>query len=77
MGASFRNVGEILELSGCDLLTISPNLLADLARRVFHEARDRKPAPRAQPRAIAKAWHWMRRNSDTFRTRCHGYRENC
>ena len=25
MGASFRNVGEILELAGCDLLTISPN----------------------------------------------------
>src|SRR3954454_15596860 len=30
MGASFRNVGEIMELAGCDLLTISPNLLAQL-----------------------------------------------
>jgi transaldolase len=30
MGASFRNIGEIIELSGCDLLTISPNLLAEL-----------------------------------------------
>jgi transaldolase len=30
MGASFRNVGEILELAGCDLLTISPSLLAEL-----------------------------------------------
>jgi len=30
MGASFRNAGEILELAGCDLLTISPNLLAEL-----------------------------------------------
>ncbi|MBI3850747.1 MAG: transaldolase [Verrucomicrobia bacterium] len=30
MGASFRNVGEIVELAGCDLLTISPNLLAEL-----------------------------------------------
>ena len=30
MGASFRNVGEILELAGCDLLTISPNLLEEL-----------------------------------------------
>src|SRR5438876_9029568 len=30
MGASFRNVGQILELAGCDLLTISPNLLAEL-----------------------------------------------
>ena len=30
MGASFRNVDEILELAGCDLLTISPNLLEEL-----------------------------------------------
>jgi len=30
MGASFRNKGEILELAGCDLLTISPPLLAEL-----------------------------------------------
>ena len=30
MGASFRNIGEITELAGCDLLTISPNLLAEL-----------------------------------------------
>src|SRR5207248_2318268 len=31
MGASFRNVGEILELAGCDLLTIAPKLLSELA----------------------------------------------
>lgn len=31
MGASFRRVGQILELAGCDLLTISPDLLAELA----------------------------------------------
>ena len=30
MGASFRNIGEITELAGCDLLTISPQLLGDL-----------------------------------------------
>lgn len=30
MGASFRNIGEILGLAGCDLLTISPNLLEEL-----------------------------------------------
>lgn len=30
MGASFRNLGEITELAGCDLLTISPQLLAQL-----------------------------------------------
>ena len=32
MGASFRNVGEILELAGCDLLTISPNLMGELKK---------------------------------------------
>ena len=31
MGASFRNTGEILELAGCDRLTISPNLMDELA----------------------------------------------
>jgi len=30
MGASFRNVGEITELAGCDYLTISPNLLEEM-----------------------------------------------
>lgn len=30
MGASFRNIGEIKELAGCDLLTISPQLLGEL-----------------------------------------------
>ncbi|HSO36745.1 MAG TPA: transaldolase [Labilithrix sp.] len=32
MGASFRNMGEITELAGCDLLTIAPNLLAELEK---------------------------------------------
>jgi len=32
MGASFRNVGEITELAGCDLLTISPQLLGELEK---------------------------------------------
>ena len=32
MGASFRNVGQITALAGCDLLTISPDLLATLAQ---------------------------------------------
>jgi transaldolase len=32
MGASFRNVGQILELAGCDLLTISPELLGELSK---------------------------------------------
>ena len=32
MGASFRNTGEVTGLAGCDLLTISPKLLAELAK---------------------------------------------
>ncbi len=32
MGASFRNAGEITELAGCDLLTISPQLLGELQK---------------------------------------------
>lgn len=33
MGASFRNLGEITELAGCDLLTIAPNFLLELAEQ--------------------------------------------
>jgi transaldolase len=32
MGASFRSVGQMIELAGCDLLTISPSLLGELAK---------------------------------------------
>jgi transaldolase len=40
MGASFRNIGEILELAGCDRLTISPALMDELANN--HETVVRK-----------------------------------
>jgi transaldolase len=43
MGASFRNLGEILELAGCDLLTISPQLLSELHKS--HEPVPRKLSP--------------------------------
>jgi len=43
MGASFRNVGQILELAGCDLLTISPELLEKLSDST--EAVERKLDP--------------------------------
>ena len=43
MGASFRNAGQILELAGCDLLTISPELMKTLAES--HDTVDRKLAP--------------------------------
>jgi transaldolase len=45
MGASFRNIGEIRELAGCDLLTISPALLAEL--QSTEEALPRKLDPAA------------------------------
>ncbi|MDM0045355.1 transaldolase [Variovorax dokdonensis] len=38
MGASFRNVGQIAALAGCDLLTISPELLAELSSRPNSDA---------------------------------------
>lgn len=43
MGASFRNVGQILALAGCDLLTISPELLAQLAAQSEPVARALDP----------------------------------
>ena len=43
MGASFRNVGQILELAGCDLLTISPELMKELSES--HSTMGRKLTP--------------------------------
>jgi transaldolase len=43
MGASFRNVGEIQELAGCDLLTISPQLLGELQKSTAPLARKLSP----------------------------------
>jgi transaldolase len=43
MGASFRNLGEIIELAGCDLLTIAPNFLADLQNQTGTLARKLDP----------------------------------
>ncbi len=47
MGASFRNLGEITELAGCDLLTIAPNLLADLQAGTTNLPRKLDPAKAA------------------------------
>ena len=43
MGASFRNIGEIEELAGCDLLTISPQLLDELSKKEGHLERKLDP----------------------------------
>ena len=48
MGASFRNVGQILALAGCNLLTISPELLAQLQA-------SEAPAPRVLSAEAARA----------------------
>ena len=47
MGASFRNVDEILELAGCDYLTIAPKLLAELAESDGDVPRKLDPAAAA------------------------------
>lgn len=72
MGASFRNVGEILELAGCDLLTISPALLGELQAATAPVPRRLSPE---QARASAverlpmdeKAFRWMM-NEDAMAT---------
>ncbi|WP_427160062.1 transaldolase [Aliinostoc sp. HNIBRCY26] len=43
MGASFRNIGEITELAGCDLLTISPSLLGELQATIGDLPRKLEP----------------------------------
>ncbi|PPE66301.1 transaldolase [Caldimonas caldifontis] len=53
MGASFRNVGQILALAGCDLLTISPELLAQL--QASDAPVTRHLDPEAAQRAVLKA----------------------
>ena len=62
MGASFRNVGQIVALAGCDLLTISPDLLAQLQA-------SEAPIVRALDPAAAKdaAVHAVSYNEASFR----------
>jgi transaldolase len=62
MGASFRNVGQIRALAGCDLLTISPELMAQL------QASD-APLPRALDPEVARraAVHAVTYNETGFR----------
>jgi transaldolase len=52
MGASFRNTGQIIELAGCDLLTISPDLLEKLSES--HDPVVRKLIPDAAKSADIK-----------------------
>lgn len=62
MGASFRNVGQIVELAGCDLLTISPELMGELAKS--HEPVERKLSPDQAKNADVKR---LQLDEKTFR----------
>lgn len=53
MGASFRNIGEIIELAGCDRLTIGPALLEELANTDLVVSQKLKPTSSASTKPIA------------------------
>jgi transaldolase len=64
MGASFRNTGQIVELAGCDCLTISPELMEELSKS--NEPMERKLTPEKAKSAKAdklemdeKTFRWM------------------
>lgn len=60
MGASFRNIGQIIALAGCDLLTISPNLLDELSQSTATIQRALRPgnASGIKLPLDAKAYRW-------------------
>ena len=73
MGASFRNLGEITELAGSDLLTISPDLLAELqkadgtlTRKLSVETAKTQKIERVQ-QLDEKTFRWMS-NEDAMAT---------
>ena len=70
MGASFRNVGEILALAGCDRLTISPALLEELSRREGELPRRLQPkgTGQARPQPLSEAEFRWQQNQDAMAT---------
>ena len=72
MGASFRNTGEITELAGCDLLTISPALLEELSKSNADVPRKLTPERAAESTLTQlsldeKAFRWLH-NEDAMAT---------
>ncbi|KAI8342502.1 transaldolase [Chlamydoabsidia padenii] len=74
MGASFRNTGEIKQLAGCDFLTISPNLLAELQadkstlkQALSVENAAKEPIPKVSYFKDEKAFRWEM-NQDAMAT---------
>jgi transaldolase len=64
MGASFRSKGEALELAGCDLLTISPDLLGEMKNSTDPVVRHLSPETSQDPKLTRlnvdeKAFRWM------------------
>lgn len=74
MAASFRNVGQILALAGCDLLTISPRLLEELAvadspvRRILCAAGDSGAPPPDEPGPLNESAFRFALNQDAMAT---------
>ena len=66
MGASFRNVGEIVELAGCDRLTIAPTLLKALQENSTALVRklDYQGELKAKPQQLSEAEFYWQHNSD-------------
>lgn len=70
MGASFRNITEIQELAGCDRLTISPNLLDELANSEAPLIQKLSPVenPQAAPSALTEHVFRWDMNEDAMAT---------
>ncbi|MBN6075091.1 transaldolase [Aggregatibacter actinomycetemcomitans] len=68
MGASFRNVGEIIELAGCDRLTIAPPLLKTLHETPNAVVRklDFQGEVKAKPQPLTEAEFYWQHNSDAM-----------
>ena len=68
MGASFRNVGEITELAGCDRLTIAPTLLKELQENSTALVRklEYKGEVKAKPQPLTEAEFYWQHNSDAM-----------
>ena len=68
MGASFRNVGEIIELAGCDRLTIAPALLKELQENTTPLVRklEYKGEVKTKPQQLTEAEFYWQHNSDAM-----------
>ena len=66
MGASFRNIGEITELAGCDRLTIAPPLLAELqaSNAALPRKLEAKGSTTEKPAPLTEAEFYWQHNSD-------------